>query len=193
MKKRILIFNANPGKESFCAELSRKYYEGAKQSGADAELINLIDLKFDLILRNGYKKDQKVENDIKNIREKIKNSNHLVFVFPNWWGTYPALLKGFVDRVFVPEFAFRYRKNSLMWDKLLKEKTARLIVTMDTPRWYYSLFYKSPGINSFKKSVLKFCGISPVKTTIFSSIKKSTDKQRSYWLKYAKRLGFGEK
>lgn len=187
--RKILIINANPSPDSFCLELAKRYYNGAMKAGTDVELINLIDLKFDLILRDGYRGKQILENDLIEVQNKIQNANHLVFIFPNWWGTYSALLKGFIDRVFIPDFAFNYIKGSLLWEKLLKGKTARLIITMDTPTWYYLLFYKKPGINSFKKSILNFCGINPVKTTIFSPIKKSSEKQRLKWLKYTENLG----
>jgi NAD(P)H dehydrogenase (quinone) len=145
--KKILILNGHPDKESFCHELALAYKRGADQSKADCSLINLIDLKFDPILHYGYRKRTDLEPDLINIQHEILKSDHLVFVYPTWWGNYPALLKGFIDRVFLPKFAFKYRDNSLLWDKLLKGKSARLIVTMDTPKWYYSLIYKKPGHN----------------------------------------------
>ena len=98
-------------------------------------------------------------------------------------------MKGFIDRVFLPKFAFKYRENSPFWDKLLTNKTARLIVTMDTPRWYFSLIYGKPGHNSMKKSVLNFCGINPVKITTFSPIKRSDNKMRQKWLLITEDLG----
>jgi putative NADPH-quinone reductase len=190
MKRTILIFNANPKKESFSLELGKRYYKGAVNAGANAELINLHELKFDLNLENGYSSDLQIEEDLKKIQEKIKSANHLVFIYPVWWGTYPALLKGFIDRTFTPGFAFKFRGNTLKWDKYLTGKTGRLIVTLDTPKWYYSLSYKSPGINAMKKCTLEFCGIKPVKTTVFSPIRKSTEKQRTTLLNKVEQLGF---
>ena len=58
------------------------------------------------------------------MQQDILWADHLVFVYPNWWSTVPALLKGLIDRMFVPGFAFKYRENSPFWDKLLKGKTA---------------------------------------------------------------------
>jgi putative NADPH-quinone reductase len=114
-------------------------------------------------------------------------------IYPTWWGTYPALFKGFIDRVFLPKFAFGYRENSVFWDKLLTGKTARIITTMDTPKWYYSLIYKSPGHNSVKKNILEFCGIKPVKITSFSPIKTADSKKRTNWLNRAEELGYQNK
>jgi len=96
-------------------------------------------------------------------------------VYPIWWGTYPALLKAFIDRVFLPGFAFKYKPDSMFWDKLLKGKTARLIVTMDAPKWYYALVYRSAGHIALKKATLEFCGVKPVTTSTFGSVKSSSD------------------
>ncbi|TRX61022.1 NAD(P)H-dependent oxidoreductase [Carboxylicivirga sp. M1479] len=187
--KNILIINGHPNKESFCFELAKQYKAGADASGGDCKLINLIDLDFSPVLKYGYRKRTELEPDLVNIQKLIKAADHLVFVYPNWWGSQPALLKGFIDRVFLPNFAFSYRDNSLLWDKLLTGKSARLIVTMDTPTWYYKLIYKSPGHNAMKKGVLGFCGVKPVKITSFSPVKSAIRTKRQLWLKQVEQLG----
>ena len=185
----ILILNGHPNRLSFCHELAKRYDIGAKHSGATTKLINLVDLDFSPILQYGYTKMTELESDLINIQKEIQNTDHLVFVYPNWWGTYPALLKGFFDRVFLPKFAFKYRENSLRWDKLLSNKTARLIVTMDTPKWYYSLVYKKPGHNSVKKSILQFCGVKPIKITSYGPIKTADNQKLKKWLHKAELIG----
>ncbi len=186
---KILVINAHPDRESFIAKLAETYTEGAVKSGAECKQVNLIDLDFNPILEFGYRKRTELEPDLLTVRQDILDADHLVFVYPNWWGTYPALLKGFIDRVFLPGFSFQPRENSVMWDKLLTGKTARLIVTMDTPKWYYSLIYRSPGYNSMKKGVLEFCGVKPVKITSFTPIKGSTDAKRKTWIDKVYQLG----
>lgn len=187
--KTVLILNAHPNKDSFCHALAQSYLSGAKSSSAEVKLINIIDLKFDPILKTSNSQDTNLEPDILSIQKEIAKTNHLVFVYPNWWGTYPALLKGFFDRVFTSGFAFRYRSKAPLPEKLLKGRTARVIVTMDTPAWYYRFGYKKPGHNSIKKSILGLCGISPVKITTLSPIRNSTEEQRKKWLEKVKVLG----
>ena len=187
--KKIVIINGHPNKESFCFELAKQYKKGAGFSGAECNLINLTDLNFSPILKYGYHKRTELEPDLVHIQNEILQANHLVFVYPIWWGTPPALLKGFIERVFLPEFAFKYRKNSLHWDKLLTGKTARLIVTMDTPKWYYRFVYKRPGHNAMKKGVLQFCGINPVKITTLSPVKKANKEKIERWLNKIEKLG----
>lgn len=187
--KKILIINGHPDNESFCHQLALSYLKGALQSGASCELMNLFDLRFDPVLHHGFRKRTDLEPDLLEAQQKIKEADHLVLVYPTWWGTYPALLKGFIDRVFLPKFAFKYRDNSPFWDKLLKGKTARLIVTMDSPRWYNWLVYRNAGHISMKKAILEFCGIKPIKVTAFAPIKSSNDPQRNKWLITVEKLG----
>lgn len=187
--KKILIINANPDKESICAEFAKSYLKGAESAGAACKLVYLIDLQFDLILHFGYRKRTELEPDLMQIQKDILEADHLVFVYPTWWSTYPALLKGFIDRVFLPKFAFKYRENSLLWDKLLTGKSARLIVTMDTPKWYYWLVYKSPGHNSLKKGILEFCGIKPVRISAFGPVKLANEMKRQSWIRKVENLG----
>jgi NAD(P)H dehydrogenase (quinone) len=191
--KNILIINGHPDKTSFCNEIAKKYLDGAKCVNTNVKLVNLIDLNFKPILEYGFKQQIELEPDLIKIQQNINDANHLVFIYPNWWGTYPALLKGFIDRVFTPGFAFRYHKKSLFPKKLLSGKTARLIVTMDTPSLFYSLIYKKPGHNSMKKSILEFCDVKPVKITTFAPIKGSSDKKRIKWLSITKKLGIESK
>jgi NAD(P)H dehydrogenase (quinone) len=187
--KKILIINGHPDKESLCFALAESYKKGADSTGADCKLIHLIDLDFNPILSFGYRKISVLEPDLVKMQAEITAADHLVWVYPNWWSTFPALLKGFIDRTFVPNFAFKYRENSVFWDKLLEGKTARLIVTMDTPKWYYWLMNRSAGHNAMRIGVLEFCGIKPVKITVFTPVKSSDDKKRKQWLEEAVELG----
>lgn len=187
--KKILIINGHPDKKSFCFALAESYKKGADTNGVDCKLVHLIDLKFNPVLTYGYRVVSDLEIDLLKMQQDILQADHLVMVYPNWWGTYPALLKGFIDRVFLPNFAFKYHANSPLPSKLLKDKTARLIVTMDTPKWYYWLINRSPGHNSMKKAILEFSGIKPVKISAFAIIKSSDDKKRKKWLDQVEMLG----
>jgi putative NADPH-quinone reductase len=187
--KKILIINGHPDKESFCFALAESYKKGADTNGTECKLAHLIDLKFNPILTNGYRVVSELEPDLHKIQQDILEADHLVLVYPNWWGTYPALLKGFIDRVFLPNFAFKYLENTPLPAKLLKGKTARLIVTMDTPKWYYWLVNRSPGHNSMKKAILEFCGVKPVKMSVFAIVRSSDALKRKQWIKEVEELG----
>jgi len=186
---RILIILGHPESDSFCGEISRSYQQAAESAGHHCKLLKLGDLEFNPLLVHGYKKRTELEPDLVMAIDEIKRADHLVFVYPTWWGNLPALLKGFIDRTFLPGITFQYRENSLRWDKLLKGKSARLITTMDAPAFYYKLVYFSPGQRAMRIATLNFCGVSPVKGTIFGPVKSSTPEKRDQWLRKAKELG----
>ncbi|HCS64977.1 MAG TPA: NADPH:quinone reductase [Cellvibrio sp.] len=192
MKKNIVVIVGHPDSNSYCASLAESYVKAAAEKGHELKLFKLGDANFDPILHHGHNQRQELEPDLVAMRESILWSSHLVFVYPIWWGSIPALLKGFFDRTFLPGFAFRYRENSVWWDRLLAGRSAHLIVTMDTPPWYYRWIYKMPGHNQMKITILEWCGIKPIKISSFGPLRNSTDQQREKWrqevIKFAERI-----
>jgi len=191
--KKILIINGHPNKNSFCFGIAEAYKKGALISGADVQEIIVSELNFNPNLQFGYQKRTELEPDLLNAWEKIKWADHLVWVHPVWWGGLPAITKGFIDRLFLPGFAFQYRENSVWWDKLLKGKTAHIITTLDQPSWYYKFAFGNPSVNQLKKSVLEFCGIKPVKVTYVGPIKESSNDFRKKWFSKIEKLGISLK
>lgn len=191
--KKIAIINGHPNKDSFNFGMAEAYKRGAEQSGAEVREIIIAELEFDTVLHFGYQKRMELEPDLLKAWEIIQWADHLVWIHPVWWGGLPALMKGFIDRLFLPGFAYRYRENSVWWDKLLKGKTAHIITTLDQPGWYYRLFYGRPSINQLKKSTLEFCGVKPVKVTYIGVIRNSTEIQRNGWLQKVRELGKRQK
>lgn len=188
-KKNILIINGHPDNESYNFALAHAYKTGALKGGAVVEEIILRDLQFNPILNYGYRKRTTQEPDLEAAWKKIVWADHLVFVYPVWWGSVPALLKGFIDRVFLPGFAFRKRENSLWWDKLLTGKSARIICTLDQPNWYYWLVYGSPSHRTMKRATLQYCGVNPVRITAIGPVQLSKDSYRANWLSRMEKLG----
>lgn len=187
--KKILIINGHPNKESFNFGIVAAYKKGAQDAGAEVKEIVIVDLIFNPNLQYGYQKRTELEPDLLEAWENIKWADHLVWVHPVWWGGLPAITKGFIDRLFLPGFAFQYRENSVWWDKLLNGKTAHIITTLDQPGWYYWLVYGRPSINQLKKVTLEFCGIKPVKVTTIGPIKNADTSARNKWLGKIEKLG----
>ncbi|WP_025027943.1 NAD(P)H-dependent oxidoreductase [Caldalkalibacillus mannanilyticus] len=190
MKSKMLVINGHPDAQSYCASLAKAYTEGVQEnSKAQVRNIDLSSISFDLNLQYGYGKRMELENELLEAQEMIRWADHLIFVYPIWWGSTPAVLKGFIDRVFLPGFAFKYRQHSPLWDKLLLGKSAHLIVTSDTPAWYNRLVYHRAGLNVMKRNVLHFCGIKPVRITEIGPIRPSTSDQRDKWISHVRELG----
>ena len=193
MRKKILIINGHPNKNAFNYGIASAYKKGAVNSGAEVKEIIIADLDFNPNLKFGYQQRTELEPDLIEAWEKIKWAEHLVWVHPVWWGGLPAISKGFIDRLFLPGFAYQYRENSVWWDKLLKGKTAHIITTVDQPGWYYWFFYGRPSVNQLKKSTLEFCGVKPVKVTYFGIVKTATNELRKKWLDKVEDLGRKQK
>ncbi len=187
--KQVLIINGHPDKNSYNKALEEAYFRGAKKTDANLSYINISELKFDPNLAYGYRQRMELEPDLVEALEKIKKSDHLVWIFPMWWYGCPAIMKGFIDRTFLPGIAFEHIEGKPLPKKLLKGKTARIIITSDTPRWYDFLYMKSPALNQFKKGTLEFCGISPVKVSYIAPMVSSNAKFREQWLSKVERLG----
>lgn len=187
--RNVAVILGHPDSTSLCGALARTYAEGARAAGASVREINLGDLTFDPVLRHGYREAQALEPDLVAAQETISWADTLVFVYPTWWGSVPAVLKGFVDRTFLPGFAFKYRENSSLWDRLLTGRTARLLVTMDSPPWYYRWVVRQPGHQMMRRAILGFSGVKPVRTTAFGPVRRSSDQARDQWLDRARTLG----
>ncbi|MBB6331153.1 putative NADPH-quinone reductase [Chryseobacterium sediminis] len=187
--KKIAIINGHPNKDSFNFGVAEAYRAGAVETGAEVKEIVIRDLNFNPNLQFGYQKRMELEPDLMKAWEIIQWADHLVWVHPVWWGGFPALMKGFIDRLFLPGMAYKYRENSVWWDKLLKGKTAHILTTLDQPGWYYRLFFGRPSVNQLKKSILEYCGVKPVKVTYVGIIRNSKEEQRVQWLRKVKELG----
>lgn len=188
MMKKTLIINGHPNKDSFCFAIAEAYKKGLIETNAEFKEIIISDLTFNPNLQFGYQKRSELEPDLLEAWEKIKWANHLVWIHPVWWGGLPAITKGFIDRLFLPGFTFQTRENSVFWDKLLTNKSAHIITTLDQPSWYYKLMFGSPSVNQLKKSVLGFCGVKPIKVTYVGPIKNSTNDFREIWLNKIKKM-----
>ncbi|WP_455824228.1 NAD(P)H-dependent oxidoreductase [Pseudomonas graminis] len=182
MTQRTLVILGHPSRTSFCGALADTYLHAAKNAGHEVRVLSLGEMAFDPVLHHGYTHIQALEPDLLHAQSDMLWATHLVFVFPVWWGGIPALMKGFIDRTFLPGFAFKYRVGKLFPDKLLHGRTAHLLVTLDTPPWYYRWIYRMPAIHQIRIMTLAFCGITPTKTLMFGPVLGSKPKQREKWL-----------
>ena len=128
---RIAIIVGNSVPDSYCEALGEAYARGAAAGGHETSMIVLAKMKFDPILREGYRREQPLEPDLAAARGAIGAADHLVFIFPLWCGDLPALLKGFIERVLQPDLlAIHGGKGD--W-KIMTGKSARVIMTMGMP------------------------------------------------------------
>ena len=185
--RQILLIDAHPSEGSLGQALASEYAAGASAAGHAVERLNLRDLAFDPNFPGYGRGDRTPVPDIERAQALLRNSEHTVWVFPVWWGTYPALLKGFLDRSFTPGFAFR-GVSKYKVEGLLGGRSARVLVTMDSPVWYDWL-RGQPAVRAMRDHTLRFCGIAPVRVVRFGVVKYSAESDRSRWLEQVRRLG----
>ncbi len=174
----IYILLAHPDKDSFNGLLANSYAKAAISKSHNVRIQRLGDMKFDPILWKGYKEIQELEPDLKTAQENILWCEKWVIFYPIWWGSIPAIFKGFIDRTLYSGFAYKYHMNDPLWDKLLKGRKAHIFTTCDAPKFWIWWMYRNSDINAVRNATLKFCGISPVKVTRISRLKYLSQEQR---------------
>lgn len=190
--RELLILLGHPrGEDSLCGALAAAYAEGARAAGWRTRLIDVSRLDFDADVRLPSPRAQALEPDLELARDAIATARHIVFVYPNWWGTMPARLKGLLDRVLVPGWAFRESTGGTGFEGLLGGRTAEIITTMDTPDLVYRWLYHAPGQRAMAQATLGFCGIEVIRATRFGMVKDSTEAERGQWVESARGLGAG--
>jgi len=165
------------------------YVAGAKDAGHDIRCVALRDLQFDLVLRGGYHSAKPLEPDIVQQQELIQWCEHLVVVSPNWWWSAPALLKGYVDRVFLPGFAMRYHRRFPYVHPLLTGRSARVLYTQNSPWLAGWIFRRDLFWQWISGAVLKHCGFRPVRRLALYGAKEASEETRLRFLASARQLG----
>lgn len=186
--KKILVFLGNSTKESFTGRLAEAYAEGARDAGHSVERLNIGDLKFDPILHAGYREIQQLEPDLVMFQEKVREADHIVFIYPNWWCTMPAILKGLFDRTWLPGFAFNFDKPTRKLIQRLKGKTARVIVVAGTHSPLKTWWKFGDFTNEIAHGILGFAGID-ASVTVYGPAEKVPPAQLDAWAEKTKKLG----
>jgi len=160
MSKYLIVY-AHPSHDGHCGYLLKKVSDTLAQKGADSSLIDLYALNYDPVLKNDelYSAGRKeIDLQNQNFQEQIKKADFLLFIYPTWWQNLPAILKGFLDRVFTGGFGFIY-KNGLPVG-LLKGKKAAAFTSSGGPSFYTRLFTNNASLRVLLKHTLGFCGMN---------------------------------
>lgn len=191
MVKHIVIIQGHPDAQvrHYGHALADEYAKGAQDGGHEVRRIEVAHLDFPL-LRTKEDFEKGVPPDaIRQAQEVIKWANHLVIIYPLWLGSMPALLKAFLEQVFRPGFAFDYQTSGKMPRKLLRGKSARIVVSMGMPALIYRWFFFAHSLKNLQRNILGFSGIKPIRSTLIGSIEGLTDRQRADWLDVLRDLG----
>jgi putative NADPH-quinone reductase len=189
MTSKITIIQGHPdsSRQHLCHALADAYADAAAQAGHSVTRIEIADIEFPLLRTPEGFNSGTPPASLKPAVDAIVAADHIVLIFPLWLGTMPALVKGFLEQVMRPGVAFSYEKFGAK--KLLAGRSAHIVVTMGMPAWLYQTFFCSHGIRGLRRSVFKFAGFSPVRTTMLGMIEKASDAAKSRWLDIMRKNG----
>ena len=172
--RRIVFIEGHPDPEQghLCQTLADAYAEGAQRAGHTVRRVQVARLDFPLLRSQDDWEHGALPPCLQQAQADIAWAQHLVLVFPLWLGDMPAVLKGFLEQVARPGFAFKAQGSNPMGRKGLTGRSARVVVTMGMPALLYRWYFRAHSIRSLVRNILGFVGIAPVKETYIGQVDK---------------------
>ena len=191
MANKILLIQGHPDPAAghLCHVLAQAYGDGALEADRDVRTLPVAQLDFPLLRSQHAWTNEPVPPSLASAQDDIHWADHLVFFFPLWLGGMPALLKGFLEQVARPGFALKRDEKNPFKAKLLKGRSARLVVTMGMPALVYRYFFRAHSIKALERNILGFVGIAPIEETLIGAVDAMDDKARAQWLDKLRELG----
>lgn len=191
MGKRILLIQGHPdsSEDHLCHLLAQAYADGARGAGHDVRHTKVAALDFPLLRSQDEWEKGVLPLGLRQAQADIAWAQHLVLVFPLWLGDMPALLKGFLEQVARPGFAFAHDQKNPLAKKGLAGRTGRVVVTMGMPALVYRWYFWAHSIKSLKRNILGFVGIAPVSETLIGMAGDPATAKVADWVGKLEQLG----
>lgn len=191
MGKHILLIQGHPdaSRPHLCDALEDAYARGAQAAGHEVRRLRVASLDFPILRSQEEWEKGALPPGLAEAQTDIKWAEHMVFFFPLWLGDMPALLKGFLEQVARPGFAFSREGNNPLANKGLTGRSARVVVTMGMPAAIYRWYFRAHSIKSLERNILGFVGISPVHETLVGMVGNMKEKDVQKWLARLEKLG----
>ncbi|HRQ59019.1 MAG TPA: NAD(P)H-dependent oxidoreductase [Azoarcus taiwanensis] len=191
MGKRILVIQGHPdpAEPHLCHALAENYRAGAEAAGHEVRTTDVAHLDFPLLRSQKEWERSPLPDGLEQAQKDIAWAEHLVLVFPLWMGDMPALLKGFLEQVARPGFAFHREGDSVLAHKGLTGRSARVIVTMGMPALIYRYYFRAHSVRSLERNILGFVGIAPVRETLIGQVDNLDETGRERWFSRLQALG----
>lgn len=191
MSKRILIIDGHPDPDDarYVHALGETYRAAAVHAKHEVQLLRLADANIPLLRSNDEFVHQAAPAVIRRAQAQLSWCTHLVILYPLWLGSMPALLKAFFEQALRPGFAFQERKGGKPPKKMLAGKSARIVVTMGMPAFFYRWYFRAHSVKVLERNILKATGFGPVNATLIGGVETQSRKRRSQWLEEMRKLG----
>ncbi len=189
---KTLVIYAHPNIEGHCSFILKNVEKELKQRKQKYEVVDLYKIKFNPVLHEDElltSEKRKKYTEVETLQTKIKDADKLIFIYPIWWNSPPAIMRGFIDRIFSARFGFRYEKK---WHGiatpvgLLKGKEAAVFHTSGAPTFIFKTIMGGRGSKIFVNDSLRFCGIK-AKGFHYGSAMKITEQTEKKLEKLVKR------
>lgn len=185
-KMKLLVILGHPDPRSFNHAIASTVCETLRKSGHTVILHDLYAEGFDPLLpKEEIPEDGLVAAPIQKHCEELRSADGIVIVHPNWWGQPPAILKGWVDRVFRPGVAYRFEEGDSgegIPRGLVKAKAAIVFNTSNTEVERERNVFDDPLETIWRNCIFGLCGIKNFYRRVFGIIVTSTRIQREQWL-----------
>lgn len=180
----------DPGGGHLCHALAQAYADGARGAGHRVIVIDVAHLDFPLLRSQADFLSGVAPPELAEARGALLEARHVAIFFPLWLGTLPALLKGFLEQLMRPGFAYAYGADGKGFPQpLLKGRTARIVVTMGMPALAFRLWFLSAGVAIVKRNILGLVGIAPVRTSLVGGVERLGAAAHSRWIAAMRELG----
>lgn len=193
MGKRVLLIQGHPDQAPghLCRSLEEAYARGVREAGHALRRIDVGALDFPLLRSEEDWQNGALPAALQQAQEDILWAQHIVIFFPLWLGDMPAILKGFLEQINRPGFAFSSDGRTPFARKGLKGRSGRLVVTMGMPALVYRVYFRAHSVKSFRRNVLGFVGIAPVGDTLIGRTGAMKPRIAARWLDRLQALGRG--
>lgn len=186
----ILVIDGHPDSAAghFCHAIADAYGAGAESAGNEVRRLDLATIEVPFLRSREEQERGTPPEPMREAQGHIAWAEHVVLIYPLWLGDLPALVKAFLEQVMRPGFAYD-PKGGPGRSGLLKGKSARIVVTMGMPVWYYRLVYRAHSLKALRQGVLGFCGMGPLRATLVGNMGAEDSEDRRRWLERLHALG----
>lgn len=185
--KQVLILNGDTDKKESTEFLVQAYKNGAESSGATVRILAISDLIFNSNMLFNNRQIAELEPDLIKALQAIHTSNHIVLFCPVYVDYIPAKIKGFFDRLFVPDQLFK--SNKLNFNNDFAGKSGRIVSILDEHTFKEWKINKRTTYLSIKKTVFEKRRISPVLSNTIGELHAFDNHYSQKWASKMEKFG----
>lgn len=190
---KTLIIYYHPHEGSFCSAIRDAVISGLETGEHEYKLVDLGRDEFDPVMRAkdlkafamagriGEEGLEGVDSIVLKYMKKLRWAEHIVMIFPIWWMSMPAMMKGFVDKVIFPGVVYKMEGGNLV-SMLSGLKQVTIITTMNTPSDVYKSMFNNSIEGSLIKGTFNKIGIHDIRWISLNMVKQVGDEKRWVWL-----------